>query len=64
VVDGGAPIDEAIDAMSRAVVEGRWLPDAASEERRRALMPMAEAVPWDGLMVSERYMHALALLPG
>ncbi len=64
VVDGGEPIDEAIDAMSRAVVEGRWLPDATSEERRRALMPMAEATPWDELMVSERYMHSLALLPG
>jgi beta-N-acetylhexosaminidase len=63
VVDGGAPIDEAIDEISRAVVEGRWLLDAASEERRVALLPTTFALPWDDLMVSERYMQALSLLP-
>ncbi len=63
VVDGGAPIDEAIDEISRAVVEGRWLLDAASEERRAALLPTTAALPWDELMVSERYMQALSLLP-
>lgn len=64
VVDGGAPIDEAIDALSRAVLEGRWLPSAASEERRLALLPTRAAMDWDTLMVSERYMQALSLLPG
>ncbi|RJP69964.1 MAG: beta-N-acetylhexosaminidase [Comamonadaceae bacterium] len=64
VVDGGAPIDEAIDALSRAVLEGRWLRSAASEERRLALLPRAAAPDWDALMVSERYMQALSLLPG
>jgi beta-N-acetylhexosaminidase len=64
VVDGGAPIDEAIDALSRAVLEGRWLPSAASEERRLALLPAKAAMDWDTLMVSERYMQALSLLPG
>ena len=64
VVDGGAPIDEAIDALSRAVLEGRWLPSAASEERRLALLPARAAMDWDTLMVSERYMQALSLLPG
>lgn len=63
VVDGGHPIDEAIDALSRAAVEGRWQRDAASEERRLALLPMAPALPWDELMVSERYMQALSMLP-
>lgn len=64
VVDGGAPIDEAIDALSRAVIEGHWQPDAASEERRLDLLPTAAPLPWDALMVSERYMRALSLLPG
>lgn len=64
VVDGGAPIDEAIDALSRAALEGRWLPSAASEERRLALLPARPAMDWDTLMVSERYMQALSLLPG
>ena len=64
VVDGGAPIDEAIDALSQAVLEGRWQPSAASEERRLALLPRMAAPAWDSLMVSERYMQALSLLPG
>ncbi|MGQ2921422.1 MAG: beta-N-acetylhexosaminidase [Hydrogenophaga sp.] len=64
VVEGGAPIDEAINALSQAVLDGRWQPSAASEERRLALLPRMAAVPWDDLMVSERYMQALSLLPG
>lgn len=64
VVEGGAPIDEAIDALSRAVLEGHWQPSPASEERRLALLPRTPAPDWDALMVSERYMRALSLLPG
>lgn len=63
VIDGGAPIDEAIDALSRAVVQAEWAPSAASEERRLALLPSAPALAWQDLMVSARYMHALSLLP-
>jgi len=63
VVDGGAPIDEAIEALSRAQVMGHWQPSGASEERRRALLPPGPAPHWDSLMVSARYMHALSLLP-
>jgi beta-N-acetylhexosaminidase len=63
VVDGGAPIDEAIEALSRALVQGDWRPNPASEERRLALLPRGEAMDWDSLMVSARYMHALSLIP-
>ncbi|MBA4262928.1 MAG: beta-N-acetylhexosaminidase, partial [Comamonadaceae bacterium] len=63
VVDGGAPIDEAIDALSRALLEGVWQPNPASEERRLALLPRGAAMDWDRLMVSARYMQALSLLP-
>jgi beta-N-acetylhexosaminidase len=63
VVEGGAPIDEAIEALSRALVQGQWQPSAASEERRRLLVPVAPFMDWDTLMVSERYMQALSLLP-
>ncbi|MBL0945392.1 MAG: beta-N-acetylhexosaminidase [Hydrogenophaga sp.] len=63
VVDGGQPIDEAIEALSRAAVQGDWQPSPASDERRRALLPSGPAMPWDELMVSARYMHALSLLP-
>ena len=64
VVEGGAPIDEAINSLSQAVLDGRWQPSAASEERRLALLPRMAALQWDALMVSERYMQALSLLPG
>ncbi len=63
VVDGGAPIDTAIDALSRALIEGRWVLSEASEQRRQALLPRGPAMDWDSLMVSERYMQALSLLP-
>ncbi len=64
VEEEGAPIDAAIDALSRAALEGDWQPSGASEERRRALLPQAAPIDWDTLMVSERYMQALSLLEG
>lgn len=63
VVDGGAPIDEAIEALSKALVQGDWVPNPASEERRQALLPQGPAMDWDRLMVSARYMQALSLIP-
>lgn len=63
VVDGGAPIDEAIESLAKALVQGDWVPNPASEERRQALLPQGPAMDWDSLMVSARYMHALSLLP-
>ena len=63
VVDGGAPIDEAIEALSKALVQGDWVPNPASEERRLSLLPRGGAMDWDSLMVSARYMHALSQLP-
>lgn len=63
IVDGGAPIDAAIDDLSRAVLQGDWSTSAASETRRQALLPAGAAIGWDDLMVSERYMHALSLVP-
>ncbi|MDZ4102787.1 MAG: beta-N-acetylhexosaminidase [Hydrogenophaga sp.] len=63
VEDGGAPIDEAINDLAKACLDGDWLPSEASEERRLALLPKVAAPEWDSLMVSERYMQALSLLP-
>jgi beta-N-acetylhexosaminidase len=63
VVDEGTPIDAAIDALSKAVIEGEWTLNPASEERRLALLPAGRGMDWDSLMVSERYMQALSLLP-
>jgi beta-N-acetylhexosaminidase len=63
VVNGGAPIDDAIEALSKALIQGKWSLRPASEERRQALVPRAQSLEWDDLMVSEPYMNALSLLP-
>ena len=62
-VEGGAPLDAALEAMTEALLKGRWTPNGASEQRRLALLPQGPATPWDDLMVQPRYMHALGLLP-
>lgn len=63
VVAGGAPIDDAIEALSKALVRGDWHPNPASAERRLALLPRGAPLAWDTLMASARYMQALSLLP-
>ncbi|WP_291011419.1 beta-N-acetylhexosaminidase [Hydrogenophaga sp.] len=63
IVEDGTPIDAAIDDLSRAVLQGDWALSAASEARRQALLPVGAPLAWDELMVSERYMHALSMLP-
>ena len=63
IVDAGEPIDQAIEDLSRALAEGHWHANPASEERRQALLPVGPGLDWDRLMVSARYMHALGLLP-
>ena len=63
LVDGGAPIDAFLAGMSEAMLQGRWMPNEASELRRCDLLPRARALKWDELMAEPRYQHALSLLP-
>jgi beta-N-acetylhexosaminidase len=56
-------LDEVLDGFAAARRNGRWKPDAASEARRRSLLPPAPALDWDELMQSPAYRHAAALLP-
>ena len=56
---GGDAIDGVIQGLAEAQVKGHWQASDASELRRRALLPVAPAVPWDALMVQPAYMHAL-----
>lgn len=62
-VGEGEPVDALIDGLAEAQVKGRWRPDAVSEQRRLALLPVGEAPDWDALMVQPRYMQALRTLP-
>ncbi|MEZ5606378.1 MAG: beta-N-acetylhexosaminidase [Burkholderiaceae bacterium] len=59
----GAVIDDTIEALARAQLQGRWQPSAASAQRRMALLPQGDAPAWDALMRSPAYIHALERLP-
>lgn len=61
-VGEGAPLDELLDGFAGAQRRGRWKPVAASEARRRALLPATPATAWDELTRSVVYCNALDLL--
>ena len=62
-LDGGAAVDELLDGLAEAQIKERWLPDEAAELRRLSLLPTSLARPWNDLMRSHDYVHALGLLP-
>jgi beta-N-acetylhexosaminidase len=62
-VGEGRAVDELLDGLAEAQLKGRWEPDAVSEQRRLALLPVGPAPEWDDLMVQPRYMQALRTLP-
>lgn len=57
-VGDGAPLDELLEGMAAARQDGRWMPNAASEWRRRALLPVVPVPEWDELMESRNYRSA------
>lgn len=59
----GRAVDELLDGLEARRRDGRWLPDAAAEARRRALLPTAPAPAWDDLLRRPAYRHALERLP-
>ncbi|QTD43847.1 beta-N-acetylhexosaminidase [Ottowia testudinis] len=59
----GSVIDDTIDGLARAQLDGRWQPRPASEARRLALLPATSALDWDTLMRTPDYLRALALVP-
>ncbi|BEP53367.1 beta-N-acetylhexosaminidase [Variovorax sp. V118] len=60
----GRPLDEMLDGFTAAAADGRWQGDAASEARRRSLLPGDEALDWQALTASARYVQAQRLLAG
>jgi beta-N-acetylhexosaminidase len=62
-LDGGAAVDELLDGLWAAAAAGTWTLDAASEQRRLALLPQVAPLPWDELMHEAVYLHALTRLP-
>ncbi|MEZ2299054.1 beta-N-acetylhexosaminidase [Variovorax sp. RCC_210] len=61
-VGDGAPLDSLLDGFGAARDTGRWVGDAASEARRRALLPPSAAPSWTELMGSAPYQGARRLL--
>ena len=62
-VGEGEGVDELLDGLTETQLKGGWQPNAASEQRRLALLPVAPAMPWDALMAHPGYIRALDLLP-
>jgi beta-N-acetylhexosaminidase len=58
-IDGGAAVDALLDGLSDALSAGQWQVSEASEARRLALLPASAPVPWEDLMRSSAYRHAL-----
>ncbi|MDM0104751.1 beta-N-acetylhexosaminidase [Variovorax sp. J22R24] len=62
-VGEGAALDELLDGFAAAQRSGRWVPNAASELRRRSLLPCAPASDWAALQQSPVYRCAIGMLP-
>ena len=60
---GGQAVDELIQGLASELRHGQWQQSAASEARRRALLPSTQALSWTELMSDPAYLQALALLP-
>jgi beta-N-acetylhexosaminidase len=62
-VDGGQAVDALLDGLAEAAVRREWTADPLSEQRRLALLPQTDPLPWDELMHDPVYGRALQLLP-
>jgi len=62
-VDGGRALDTLLDGLQQSAADGRWHPEADSEERRLALLPQTPPLTWDALMHDPIYQRALERLP-
>jgi beta-N-acetylhexosaminidase len=63
-VGKGKPVDELLDGMAEALLQGQWEALESSEMRRLALLPTTPAHEWHELMLHPAYMHAMSLIPG
>jgi beta-N-acetylhexosaminidase len=59
----GSVLDQLLDDFAAAARDGRWRPNAASEMRRRSLLPRSPAIEWDALQQSAVYQRSLKQLP-
>ncbi len=60
---GERAVDELLDGLHDAQVQGQWQPDPDSEARRLDLLPRTAPFTWDELMHLPAYQRALERLP-
>jgi beta-N-acetylhexosaminidase len=60
--DDGRALDELLDGLAEQAQRGAWTPDADSERRRLALLPVVPPLAWDDLMHDSAYALALERL--
>jgi beta-N-acetylhexosaminidase len=58
----GRALDEFLEGLGRAAVDGLWQPDPLAERRRLALLPQTAPAAWDALMHEPLYLRALERL--
>jgi beta-N-acetylhexosaminidase len=61
-VNRGRALDEFLDGLAQAQARGQWASNRHSEQRRLALLPQTEPLPWDDLMRHPPYVQALERL--
>ena len=59
----GRAVDDLLDGLADALVQGRWQPSPDSAARRLALWPETVPQAWDELMFQPAYLQALEMLP-
>ena len=59
----GHAVDEMLAGLTERLIKNQWSASEASEQRRRALLPVTPALSWDALMTHPAYVRALDLLP-
>jgi beta-N-acetylhexosaminidase len=58
-VGKGKALDDLMDGLVKARLDGSWAPDGAAERRRLDLLPQTEPLAWDDLMRDPAYLRAL-----
>ena len=59
----GRAVDDLLDGLADALVQGRWQPSPDSAAGRLALLPETVPQAWDELMFQPAYLQALEMLP-
>ncbi|MEJ7931863.1 beta-N-acetylhexosaminidase [Ramlibacter sp. AN1015] len=60
--EGGVAVDELLEGLEAAAKQAKWVANARSDDRRRALLPATPSPTWDWLMAHPAYLRSIDLL--